>query len=529
MAFPLRATTVKWLVKPGEYDTISYYSKDIFKCKKGKKIQLVDITGKKLLPSEADSITDFCDGYALVLDFLPEESQNKKSQDKNKKNFVSMKIKGFLAEKGHRFVRIDGGFRTTFYSHFSEGMLVVSNAKGKLGYLDTGGDLRIKCHYDYARPFIKGWASVVPEKKKAPRYIDKNEIPMTVYFNNGILKSASSFNEEGQALVVSDKDEMAVIGIDGKKIEKNIDPQANLIRKYDFAYSEDAMDFTPLHNEMPNFSKDISPFSSDGLLGYYDTKQKDTTLIPQFTYAGPFADNCAIVALDDKYGIITLMDGSFSSSIDNMDIVFKGNETPELNYVLHIPENIETDQLEMEFDNGEGQLRRMEPNEMQQSDIGKYTYKFTPQVKKTDKFCTLRFKICMEGLLLWQDTKKLSVQNAPSSSAPSVEVSFLKIEDRADIKDQLTVRSKVSNNTDEPISVSVVFSIPTLHDGNKIESEREFEDSIGAQKSKQFPVTFKVVKQEEITVKVTVNTTGKDGKQESITKTKKVKLVPNDA
>ena len=69
---PLHATTVKWLVKPGEYDAISYYSKDIFKCKKGKKIQLVDTTGKKLLPSEADSITDFHDGYALVLDFLEE-------------------------------------------------------------------------------------------------------------------------------------------------------------------------------------------------------------------------------------------------------------------------------------------------------------------------------------------------------------------------------------------------------------------------------------------------------------------------
>jgi len=64
---PLHATTVKWLVKPGEYDNISYYCKDIFKCKKGKKIQLIDITGKKLLPSEADSITDFHDGYALSL------------------------------------------------------------------------------------------------------------------------------------------------------------------------------------------------------------------------------------------------------------------------------------------------------------------------------------------------------------------------------------------------------------------------------------------------------------------------------
>ena len=276
-AFPLHATTMKWLVKPGEYDNINYYSKDIFKCKKGKKIQLVDITGKKLLPSEADSITDFHDGYALVLDF-PDESLGKKTD-----GFLSMKIKGFLSEKNHRFVKVDGDFRTTFYSYFSEGMLVVSNSKGKLGYFDTQGNLRIKCQYYQARPFIKGWASVVPEKKKTPKYIDKNENPLTVYFNNGILRDASSFNENGEALVVSDKDEMAIIGTNGRKIEKNINPQADLIRKHDRAYAEDVMEYTPIHNEMPTFSKDITPFSSDGLSGYYDTKKKETALMPQFT------------------------------------------------------------------------------------------------------------------------------------------------------------------------------------------------------------------------------------------------------
>lgn len=524
---PLHATTVKWLVKPGEYDNISYYCKDIFKCKKGKKIQLVDITGKKLLPSEADSITDFHDGYALVLDY------RKESLGKKTDSFLSMTIKGFLSEKNHRFVKIDGDFRTTFYSYFSEGMLVVSNSKGKLGYFDTQGNLRIKCQYYQARPFIKGWASVVPEKKKTPKYIDKNENPLTVYFNNGILKDASSFNENGEALVVSDKDEMAIIGTNGRKIEKTIDPQASLIRKHDRAYADDVMEYTPLQNEMPTFSEDITPFSSDGLSGYYDTKKKDMALMPQFTYAGPIADNCAIVILGDKYGIITLMDGSFSSSIDNMEIVFKGDEAPNLNYILHIPESFDAEQLEMDFDNGGGQLHQVEPNELQQTSMGEYTFKFTPNVKETDKFCTLRLKVGMEGLILWQDTKKLNVQNVPAPSlspaSPNVEVSFMKTDNKANSMDLLTVKSKVSNNTDEPISVRVVFSIPALHDGNKMESEREFEESIGGQKSKQFPITFKVVKQEEITIKVTVTTTEKDGKQDSVTKTKKVKLVPNDA
>lgn len=527
-AFPLHATTVKWLTKP-EYDAISYYNKDIFKCKKDGKYQLIDFTGKKLLSVPADSITDFCDGYALALDFIDEKDHNKKTD-----GFLSMKIKGILSERGYRYVEVDGNFRTIFYSYFSEGMLVVANTKdGKLGYLDTEGDIIIPCKYQKARPFIMGWASVVPDNKKStPKYIDVNENPLIVFFNEGKLSAASSFNENGEALVISDKGDMAVINTRGEKTPRsirNVNP-SKLIREHDYAYCENNEEYIPPHNEMPVFRKDIFPYSS-GLSSGYLMTGNDTLLMPQFTYAGAFADDCAIVALNNKYGIITLVDGTFSSYVDNMSITFKEANAQEINYILNIPEGIDAKQLEIDFDNGEGELNGMDMSagEFRQTGINEFTHTFTPQVEKTQQSCTIRTEVKSESLLLWQDTKKLSVQNSSVSTPVGVEAFFTKVNEKADAYDNLTVNLKVNNNTDEPVDVIVTFSIPELHYGNQIVSEKRFEVRLEAhQKNKMFPITFKVVKQEKVSIKVTVNTINKNGEQKTLTKYKKVTLNPND-
>ena len=63
----VRAVTIEWLLR-AEYDYVSYYSEDIFKCKKGSEVQLVDMRMKTLLPHMVDSVTDYSDGYALVLE-----------------------------------------------------------------------------------------------------------------------------------------------------------------------------------------------------------------------------------------------------------------------------------------------------------------------------------------------------------------------------------------------------------------------------------------------------------------------------
>lgn len=527
--YPLHATSVKWLAKP-EYDAISYYNKEIFKCNKNGKCQLIDLTGKKLLPVAADSITEFCNGYALVLDFMDEKDRNKKTN-----GFLSMRIKGFLTEKGYRFVEVDGDFRTIFYSYFSEGMLAVSNAKGKLGYLDTDGRLRIKCHYQNARPFIKGWASVVDEKG-TPKFIDKYENPLTIYYNNGILAWASSFNDNGEALVMSDKGETVVINTKGQKTPKPV-AYTNLndhVREHDYAYQENYEEYDSPHNDMPDFRKDIFPISSaNGLLGYMIAN--DTLLLPQLSQANLFADDCAIVALIDKFGVITLVNGAFSSSIDNTTMNPKGDMTSQIKYTLQVPENMDVDQLALTFDKGGGELRQMTLGigEFGRTSMNEYTYMFKPQMSKPDQSIVIRAEIRMDDLLLWQDTKVIaaSAHNPASSSTSDFEVvkPHTGGKKRADPNNELKVYSRVTNHTDQPVDVAIRFEFPALDGGNKVVSTKtDFNATIESDNYKVFSIIFEVRKRQTIKVTVTAIVTKENGDSETFEKSQTITLRPFD-
>ena len=120
IAFTASASTVKWLIKP-DYDTISYFSENVFKCVKANKIQLIDLSGTPLLPFEADSITDYSEGYALIL-------------EKKANSFI---IRGSLKEKGLEFIEMQRDYHAMLYSHFSENLLSVADEYGQCGYLDT--------------------------------------------------------------------------------------------------------------------------------------------------------------------------------------------------------------------------------------------------------------------------------------------------------------------------------------------------------------------------------------------------------
>ena len=148
LSYHAQSQIVKWCIHP-EYDEITYFGDDLFKCvSRTGKVQLYDRDGEKLLHNvDADSITDFAEGYAVALN--------------------GKKILGFLTQTGgHGFYPVSGEYMITKYPFFSEGLLVVADGKGKMGYMNVQGDLAIPCKYLEARPFKQGWASVDMAKKK---------------------------------------------------------------------------------------------------------------------------------------------------------------------------------------------------------------------------------------------------------------------------------------------------------------------------------------------------------------------------
>ena len=495
-AFSVSAATLKWLVKP-EYDTICYYSDNIFKCIKDSKIQLIDFSGRSLLPSEADTITDFTDGLAPVLD----------------KKGLDFKIKGFLTEKEHYFIQVNGNYYSTRYSHFSETLLAVADEKGRQGYLNTRGDIAIPCKFGKARPFIKGWAAVVSDKDGVG-YINKQGEYMIVHFHYGALSEGTNFNEQGEALVGYSKNgqsDFAVINTNGKKVRKYEKRRGKPYRDYDYAFCEDGMEIAPKRNNSPSFDEKPIPFFTEGLWNY---RIDDKDIVPaQFTYAGRFADGLAIIALDGKHGVVTLLEGDFSSSFDD-NIVIRSYKKQELHYSLNIPETLDSEQVQVKFDVGDGSLNPIQLNQ------GVYT--FIPYVAKKAKSCTMRAEVCMDGLLLWKEiiTKEVNPVARISFDAPN------KTSDRANEQDILTIVTMVTNNTETPLKVSTIFTNPSFHNGskNKLVSKSDSDATLAPGEKKSFTMTFKVYELETVKIVVTV----KSDHQSMGTKSSSIVLKPFD-
>ena len=492
--------TVKWLMQP-DYDSISYYSQDIFKCLKDNKIHLIDLSGKPLLAQDADSVTDFTEGYALVL--------NKKGAD--------FQLKGYLDEESHDFIAVNGNYYTTSYSHFSEGLLAVADEKGHQGYLDTRGHVSIPCTLKKARPFVQGWACV-ESMKEGTVFIDKEGSYMIVQFHLGKLSIATNFNEKGEALVGYTKNgqnDFAVINTSGKTIRNYTNRKGKPYRDYDFAFNEGVPDIIPKHNETPIFDSNISVFSSHGLYGYKNNSQ-DILVLPQFSHAGRFYDNCAIVAHNGRYGVVTLAKGKITSTIEDSDITIKGNKTTEFHYTLNLPETTNPNHLQVRFDDGDGVLK---PIQLQQN-----TYAFIPNVDKNANTCTFRAEVEMDGLKLWEETitKKINrvVTATLEFSAP------FKATEYAGADNSLRVKTIVNNKTDAPVKVSVHFAL-TFQSGSKNSLSSDLspkEATLSPGEKKEFSITFKVNERETVKTSVTVK-----ADQQSIgTKTSSIVLKPFD-
>ena len=375
------AQTIKWMVAP-KYVSITHFSNDIFKCTdQNGKVQLIDWNGKLLLPeNEADAVTDYADGYAIVLQ--------------------GEKILGFLAEAiPHNYHAVDGNYRITEYPFFSEGLLVVSDGNGKLGYMDTDGRIAIACKYEKARPFRKGRASVEPAKKEVFYINPQGKTNNPDSFHGGVLTKGSSFNENGEAVVANYKD-YAIIGTN-MKVVRRIDYTLDLpVRSCDFAYSEGVGECPKENMFVLDPNPNITTYSKEGAYGYRWDNDLDGIQIPaQFSEAKDFYNDRAIVAKGGKYGILELLGGKLEPKMTDGNMRVYPDGMDDAQFSLAVPASLESNKIKLEFDNGNG--RYVDCNGL------RYNFKLPEQITdREDKHCTLRAKAtyCEEGndLVLWE-------------------------------------------------------------------------------------------------------------------------------
>ena len=208
LAFSGQAQTPHWILTTN-YQSISPFSKELFKVKEKGFVGIIDNTGTVVVPVTADSITNFTNGYALVL----------------KREDGRYRVQSIL-DFQRKIKKVDQSEPLFVgpFPFFSENKCVVSNKKEKFGYLDTSGHLIIPCKYLSARPFNEGLASVCKGKGGLKGLVNSvvdmvggnvDAIGQSLYIDDkgqqlklaneiGTPKLASTFSG-GKAFVMNDK------------------------------------------------------------------------------------------------------------------------------------------------------------------------------------------------------------------------------------------------------------------------------------------------------------------------------------
>lgn len=138
-----------WIISP-QYHSIQPLSADLFKVKSNSFFGVIDNNGNVIELTDADSITNFTNGSALVL---------KMEEDK-------FRIRSILNHKRKvmGIAENDEPLYVGTFPFFSERKCVVQKKKGKYGLMDISGHLVIPCKYLSACPFHEGLTSVCKGK-----------------------------------------------------------------------------------------------------------------------------------------------------------------------------------------------------------------------------------------------------------------------------------------------------------------------------------------------------------------------------
>lgn len=498
MGFSLHAQTVKWVVEP-KYNSIDYYSSDIFQCAdQYGKLQLLDKDGRALLPDNiaADALTEYNDGdeYVIVL--------------------KGSKILGFLTEsKPYTFQPVIGEYYITDYPFFSEDFLVVADAKGKQGYMDTRGQIVIDCKYEKARPFRQGRASVEPAKKQVYYINPQGKTNNPDSFHGGKLTKGSSFNGAGEAVVANYQD-YAVINTKMQVVRKIKYTSELPVCPLDYSYDELGGDCMPKTGFMAatwdytDEDNHCESFSERGANGYQYKLGDEVIVIPaQFSDASPFMQGRAIVGMGGKFGIIELVKGKFVPAWPVAKLRAFPDGAEETQFALAVPVSLQSDKVKLELDKGDG--RYTECN-------GLHSYFMIPNqmIDHKEKSCTLkaRAKYTDNGpeLLLWEGSYQLGIDYiSVGLSNPSVTSEY------ADENDNQTVKAVVTNTSDVTVTISATLTV------GKTTRTQKWE--LKPKESKTLTASVKVDEDKQVKATVSATVEGHDcGSKSSTVSLKKI-------
>lgn len=482
---PVWGRTVKWAISP-KYDRLELYCDGVYKYHQGHQCGLITTTGEVIEESIADSISPVdVNGMALLLT-------------------VNGKLKGLYNARMRRVIPLSEDYAVNMRdAFFSEGFMPVKKGD-KWGYIDTEGNLAIKCKYFKALPFSEGKAAVTLKDKRVMYINADDEIALRTSFNNNELNYASPF--VGGVAYIGFNGNYALIDGYGKVKKKfNRNELPNNIPGP-----------LPQYQELRQPTSKIDPNQSGGKWGYSDI------LPAQLEEARPFCDDLAIVRSGGKWGVLQLVNGDFGLSNDDKPITVKNNKTQDYELRLWLPSGLEdTSSMAFKLDKGDKEMKLVKPSSIEH---GVAVFKFTPKVEGKAENCSLGLEVFADGLTLYSNTSNIKVHRIVPPPPPTVDPpntgggekpkknigtisGNISTSGRADNGGYQRITGKVSNTTDKSVTVAL---------------------KVGKDQSKSVNVAPGRTGTVEVSVKVTKNSSCKAelsaGGKSIATKT--IKLVP---
>lgn len=433
------AKTASWAIAP-KYDKINRYFGNIYAVQSGNKWGLVKESNVEIVPAEYDFITPFINGYALA-----------GAKDGNR-----YLLKSIISDDGNVVSLPKTYYLPQNYQFVSEGKLAVSDVNGKYGYIDTSGNIIVKCQFDNALPFKEGWGPV--KQGNYTKYIsemyDRNPSRRTlvVDFHYGEMTLSSCFSD-GKAVIAYNKD-FALIGTNGHKIKKINESDFKRIYKNNNTFVQTDNGFQK--------SNRLTIFSENGKSGL---KESDLVIVsPQFdSFGDEFTNGTIIASKGGKSGVLKLSDGELSMDIashDNgnyeLDVDRKGNVS-SIDIKVNMSTVTSPSSLKLYVDRGDGMLNDV-TSDISMSD-GTTTYTFNPIVPTNAESCDVRSRIVYDDIVQGEQSQKFSL-NYPIKlrlSKPGPD----KIKANSD--DYAQFSSTIYNDSNKPATVTATWSTGGSH------------------------------------------------------------------
>lgn len=379
----MSAQYVTWSAKP-VYDSMEQCADNLYTVTKNNHVGIINAEGRVIVPIEADKITRFYKGYALVL-------EEKKGKDM---------VLGVISANGTYSEMTTVCYTIPTIDFVSEGFLAVEFSDGKRGYMNTDGTVAQKYgkNIENLLPFSEGYAAI--GKGSESQLVDKNfrsiRIPIGGGSLNGVFSVcngvAMAYNSDGYFYEFDTRTGKSKPA--GRVKTKRVDcdylgaVKSKSTRPMTLPYD-------PVRTNSESSS--IKVVKQGGKYGY---QYNGNGLVPyQFDYAEPFYSSYAVAKLDNKYGLLALHNGSVkfaASPFNDGKISYKQGKSSRLShkFTLTRPSGL-GDDIQVSLINPEGNKINATGNDRGQ-------YEFLADASYSKRNYTV--EVSDNGLRLWQGT-----------------------------------------------------------------------------------------------------------------------------